>query len=197
MAIKKSAVILLGLVLSLVAFNKSSAAGTKTPFSYTAYGTFEGPLNAVFPNGNADFPEGFPVFSITLQGTGTFGSTTGPITVKEWAFGGASVVSSCGPGGSGTELSYGDSYEVITFLTTGDVLLQNLVSGTQCLGSSGPPTPFNGTLFVSNVGGTGQFAHAGGNATLNFAGQYLFFGLTGNGTAGYVQHNEQGTVTTP
>ena len=105
------------------------------------------------------------------------------------------------PGGVPGSLSdFADSLEIITFKKTGDVLLQNLVSGTECAASSiltgaPPPAPFEGTLTVTNVGGTGKFDGATGTVTLNFAGQYLSCG--NNGCVGFVQHREKGSITTP
>jgi hypothetical protein len=96
---------------------------------------------------------------------------------------------------AGSQSTFGNSLEVITFKATGDVLLQNLVSGTECVDNSGPPFPFEGTLTVTNVGGTGKFAGATGTVTLKFAGQYLSCG--NNGCVGIVQHKEKGSITTP
>jgi hypothetical protein len=162
------------------------AEAKSTPLNYTATGTFE-PTLFVFPDGTQGD-------SITLQGT----STAGPITVHEWATGSTQTVfPPCVPssGAAGTLGDFADSFEVITF-QNGDVLLQSLVSGTECNASvSGPPIPFEGTLIVTNVGGTGKFAGASGTETLNFAGQYYVCGATG--CVGYVQHNETGRVTTP
>jgi hypothetical protein len=135
-----------------------------------------------------------------LEGTSTFG----PITVHEWAAGSSTqtVFLSCtAPGGAaGTQYDFADSLEVITFKATGDVLLQNLVSGTECIDNSinsgaPPAAPFDGTLTVTNVGGTGKFAGATGTVTLKFAGQYLSCG--NNGCVGFVQHKEKGSITTP
>ncbi len=187
MRLNRRLVISICALLSLVAFSKDSQAGKSNKsesFSYTAAGTFDGPLDATFPDGN-------PVFSITLQGTSTFG----PVTVHEWAASPTEGASCTLPGGvAGTQFSYADSYEVITFTATDEFLIQDLVSGSQCISDSGPPIPFNGTLTVTNVGGTGRFARATGQGTVNFGGQYLFLE---NGTVGYVQHKESGTLITP
>lgn len=164
----------------------ASEAGTKK-FDYIATGGFE-PTLFIFP----DLNQGD---SITLEGTSTFG----PVTVHEWATGLSTqtVFPSCTlPGGAaGSQSTFGNSLEVITFKATDDVLLQNLVSGTECVDNSGPPFPFDGTLTVANVGGTGKFAEATGTVTLKFAGQYLSCG--NNGCVGFVQHKEKGSITTP
>lgn len=169
---------------SLLCFDAPSDAWTK-PFNYTATGTFE-PTLFVFPDGTQGD-------SITLQGT----STDGPITVHEWATGSSTqkVFPPCvlSNGEAGTLGDFADSFEVITF-QNGDVLLQELVSGAECNANVGPPVPFDGTLIVTNVGGTGKFADATGTETLKFAGQYYVCGTTS--CVGYVQHNETGTVTT-
>lgn len=172
---------------SFAVFGAVSGADAK-PFNYTATGSFQ---PAVFV-----FPDGTPADSITLTGT----STSGPITVQEWASGTGTSIGSCTPPGgaanSGSEGPFADSLEIITVQATGDVLIQNLVSGTECADFSvPPPIPFAGTLTVTNVGGTGKFAGATGTETLNFAGQYVSCG--NNGCVGYVTHTETGTVTTP
>lgn len=174
--------------LLMVALATRSEAGTKTKkFDYIATGGFE-PTLFIFP----DLNQGD---SITLEGTSTFG----PVTVHEWATGLSTqtVFPSCTlPGGAaGSQSTFGNSLEVVTFKATGDVLLQNLVSGTGCVDNSGPPFPFEGTLTVTNVGGTGKFAGATGTVTLKFAGQYLSCG--NNGCVGFVQHKEKGSITTP
>jgi hypothetical protein len=192
--INRWAIIPLFLAASLmIALATRSEAGSKTKnFEYIATGGFE-PTLFIFPDGNQGD-------SITLEGTSTFG----PITVHEWATGSSAqtVFPPCtAPGGVPGSLSdFADSLEIITFKKTGDVLLQNLVSGTECAASSiltgaPPPAPFEGTLTVTNVGGTGKFAGATGTVTLNFAGQYLSCG--NNGCVGFVQHREKGSITTP
>ncbi len=172
----------------LLAFSAVSEAGSK-PLNYTASGGFE---QTPF----SYFPDGAPSGSITLAGT----STSGPITVHEWAAASANGNTCTPPSGvpnAGLQATYSDSLEIITFKATGDFLIQNLVSGTICidLTSASPPFPFYGILTVSNVGGTGKFAGATGTETLNFAGQFLSCGATL--CVGYVRHDETGKVTTP
>ena len=190
MNINRSVVIplFLAALLMVALATRSEARNETKKFEYIATGGFE-PTLFIFPDGNQG------VVSITLEGTSTFG----PITVHEWAVGSSTqtVFPPCtAPGGAaGALYDFADSLEIITFKKTGDVLLQNLVSGTECDSNSGPPSPFEGTLTVTNVGGTGKFAGATGTVTLNFAGQYLSCG--NNGCVGFVQHREKGTLTTP
>lgn len=157
------------------------------PLNYTASGGFE---PTVFT-----FADGTIADSITLTGI----STAGPITVHEWASGSNTQTSfpACTllDGEAGTLGDFADSFEVITF-KNGDVLLQTLLSGSECNPNNAtPPINFEGTLTVQNVGGTGKWAGASGTGTLNFAGQYYVCG--NNGCVGHVQHNETGSVTTP
>ncbi len=182
MKVRKTIVVsMLCAMLSLASLGGSSEAAT-TPMNYTASGSFE---SSAFT-----FPDGNPSTSITLTGK----STAGPVTIQEWA---AAVFTAnkCTPAGgapnSGFEVIFKDSLEVITFVKTGDQLIQNLVSGSECFSLG----PFSGTLTVNNVGGTGRFAGATGTETLNFQGQYLTCGSTG--CVGSVQHSEVGSVTTP
>jgi hypothetical protein len=177
----------------LAIFSTVSEAGESIPFNYTASGTFESqPGFSFFPDGN----EGG---SITLQGTSSFG----PVTVQEWAAGSGVTAGPCTPPGgkpnSGTEYPYSDVIGVITFKATGDVLVQNLVSGEECISntppSPPPPASFDGTIILNNIGGTGKFAGATGTETLHFRGQYLSCG--DNGCVGYVHHLETGMVMTP
>jgi hypothetical protein len=168
-------------VLSLVVLAKGSEAGT-TPMNYTASGSF-GSSAFTFPDGN-------PATSITLTGK----SSVGPVNIEEWgagAFDGKTCTPSGGAPNSGSEVNFKDSLEVITFVNTGEELIQGLVSGTECFSLG----PFSGTMTVKNVGGTGRFAGATGTETLNFEGEYLTCGSTG--CVGFVQHDETGTVTTP
>jgi hypothetical protein len=174
------------LYATLLTFSAVAEAGT-SPFNYIATGSFE--LSAFF------FPDGTEGTSITLEGP----STSRPITVHEWASGKGKTIGRCTPPGgkpnTGLKYTYTDSLEIITFKATGDFLIQNLVSGTQCFNIRAPfPIPFNGTLIVRNVGGTGKFAGATGTETLNFSGQYL---SCNTGCIGYVRHDETGNVTTP
>lgn len=158
MIINRSLITLLVFVALWVLALGGRSEAASIPFSYTAAGSFTGDIY-IFP----DATEGG---SITLQGR----SSSGPVTVQEWASfsGPAPLPNSCtppgGPANEGTLFSYADSLEVITFLATGDVLVQNLVSGTACADFSllPSPVPFDGTLIVSNVGGTGKFAGATG-----------------------------------
>jgi hypothetical protein len=175
----------LSMLVVVLAMSLASLAEAKTkPFNYTASGSF-GPDLHVFAdgtNGNA----------ITVS--------SDKVTVKEWASGapnGNTCTPPSGVAGSGTEVTFTDSFAIITVLATGDQLFQNLVSGTECidLTPAAPPFPFNGTLTVQNVGGTGKFAGATGTETLNFAGANLNCGNTD--CVGNVQHTETGSVTTP
>jgi hypothetical protein len=173
------------LCAALLAFSAVSEAGSK-PFNYTASGGFE---TQAF-----HFPDGCdPGESIALTGA----STSGPITTHEWVcafFNGNTCTVPGGVPNAGFQVTFADSFEVIHF-NSSDLLVQNLVSGTACNDfSSGPPFPFDGTLTVSNVGGTGKFVGATGTETLKFAGQYLD---CNNGCIGYVTQHETGTVTTP
>jgi hypothetical protein len=175
----------------LLGFDAPSEAGTKA-FSYEASGTVEPTLFT--------FPDEYPTSSVTFKGMSTFG----PITVNIWvaAGGGQTVFPPCTPPsgvpGAGEEFKFNDHLDIIRFHATGDVLIQNLVSGAICLDASSgfvPPFAFKGTLTVNNVGGTGKFAGAGGIATEKFVGEYVSCG--NNGCVGYAQQDETGTVTTP
>jgi hypothetical protein len=175
----------------LLGFDVPSEAGTK-PFSYQASGTVEPTLFT--------FPDGYPTSSVTFNGM----STLGPITVNIWvtAGGGQTVFPVCTPPsgvpGAGEEFKFNDHLDIIRFHATGDILIQNLISGTICLDASSgfvPPFAFKGMLTVNNVGGTGKFAGASGTATENFVGEYVSCG--NDGCVGYAEQDETGTVTTP
>ena len=167
--------------LSLAVLANGSEARTN-PMNYTASGSF-GSSAFTFPDGN-------PATSITLTGK----ATGGPVTIQEWGagvFNGKTCTPPGGTTGSGSEVVFKDSLEIITFTNTGDELIQELESGTECFSFG----PFGGTLTVNNVGGTGKFAGATSTETLNFEGLYLNCGSTG--CVGLVQHSEVGSVTTP
>jgi hypothetical protein len=158
------------------------------PFKYAAAGSF-GPDLYVFADGTSGN-------SITLIGW----SNAGPISAKEWGSGSANGKSCTPPSGvaaSGVEVTFTDSFEIITVIRTGDQLFQNLVSGTECIDFTPPepPFPFDGTLTVQNVGGTGKFSGATGTETLHFTGQILNCGSSY--CIGSVRHTEDGSVTTP
>jgi hypothetical protein len=176
----------LACVLAALALASQARAGGKSSnvsFNYTATGAFQ---PAAFALADGTMPD-----SITLQGSSNFG----PITVQEWA--------SAAPNQTGTpctvpnvnaadapglEFVFADSEEIITVIKTGDVLVQNLTSGTTCQSNANPPFPFNGTLHVVNIGGTGKFANATGDETLNFHGVYQWCNATQ--CWGYVTHIE-------
>src|SRR5579863_3566000 len=143
---KKVIISMLCAMFSLVVLSNGSEAETR-PLNYTASGSF-GSSAFTFPDGN-------PATSITLTGK----STSGPVTVQEWAaavFNGKECTPVGGAPNSGVEVTFQDSLEVITFINTGDELIQNLLSGTECFSLG----PFSGTLTVNNAGGTGKFAGA-------------------------------------
>jgi hypothetical protein len=170
----------------LLGFSAVSEAWT-TSFNYTATGSFE-PGFFLFPDGNSSDSIALPGFS-----------TVGPITLHEWDTGvlnGKTCAPPSGVPNAGSEVTVTDSVEVIRLDSTGDLLIQTLVSGTNCIdfSSGAPPYPFAGVLTVKNDGGTGKFAGARGTETLNFAGKFLSCG--NNGCIGYVQQNETGTLTT-
>jgi hypothetical protein len=174
-------------LLSLIALVPQVQAETN-PFKYTATGFF-GPDLYVFADGTSGN-------SITENGR----SSAGPISIKEWASGfvnGKSCTPPSGVPGSGVDVTFTDSFEVITVLGTGDQLFQNLVSGTECIDftPSAPPFPFDGTLTVENVGGTGKFSGATGSETLHFTGQSLNCGSSD--CIGNTRGLEDGWVTTP
>jgi hypothetical protein len=161
-----------------------SSKSTDISFSYTATGPYYFPASFTFADGSV-------VNSITLQGTSNFG----PITVQEWAGGAANqtgtpctVPNVSAADAPGLEFSFSDSNEIITVIKTGDILVQNLVSGTVCESNAQPPFPFAGTLHVVNVGGTGKFANATGDETLNFHGVAQWCSSTA--CWGYVTHDE-------
>jgi hypothetical protein len=173
---------LFAMAVALFAAAPVLAAGNSSlSFSYIATGSFE-PASFAFPDGTMGD-------SITLQGNST---KYGPITVHEWASGSANQTPTpCTlPDGSAGMQSFSDSNEVITQLNTGDVLLQNLVSGTNCVANLpiAPPFEFAGTLHVVNAGGTGKFANATGDETLNFHGVY--YNCNPTQCWGYVTHDE-------
>jgi hypothetical protein len=174
-------------LLSLTAVVPRVQAKTNS-FKYTATGTF-GPDVYVFADGTSGN-------SITVIGR----SNAGPISAKEWGSGssnGKSCTPPSGVVGSGVEVTFTDSFEIVTVIGTGDQLFQNLVSGTECIDFTPPkpPFPFDGTLTVQNVGGTGKFSGATGKETLHFVGQILNCGSSD--CIGSVQHTEDGSVTTP
>ncbi len=162
------------------------AEAESTPMNYTASGAFG---SSAFT-----FPDGKRATSINLVGT----STSGPVTVREWAAGNftGKCTPQSGTPNAGSLVTFADSLAVITFESTGAQLVQNLVSGTECIDfTSGPPFPFAGVLTVENTGGTGKFAGATGTENLNFGGEFLSCGSTG--CVGFVQHIETGRAETP
>jgi hypothetical protein len=102
-----------------------SSQSNNVGFTYTATGSFQ-PASFAFADGNTGD-------SITLKGSSNFG----PITVQEWAAGPANqtgtpctVPNVSAADAPGLEFKFGDSNEIITVIKIGDVLVQNLVSGT-------------------------------------------------------------------
>ena len=158
------------------------------PFKYTATGFF-GPDLYVFADGTSGN-------SITEIGR----SNVGPINIKEWGSGfanGKSCTPPSGVPGSGVDVTFTDLFTIITVIGTGDQLFQNLVSGTECIDLTPPepPFPFDGTLTLQNVGGTGKFSGATGRETLHFTGQSLNCGRSD--CIGNTRGTEDGSVTTP
>jgi hypothetical protein len=166
--------------------DNSSGKSSDISFNYASSGSFE-PASFSFPAGTTGD-------SITLQGTSNFG----PITVHEWASGAANqkgtpcIVPDVSPElAPGLEFKFSDSNEIITVIKTGDILVQNLVSGINCVSNTPTlPAPFAGKLHVANVGGTGKFANAIGDETLIFHGTYLNCNPTQ--CWGYATHVESG-----
>jgi hypothetical protein len=179
-----AAVLAIGMLAMPVAVQAgNSSKSTDINFSYAATGAFQ---PAVFA-----FADGTMGDSITLQGSSKFG----PITVQEWASNAANqtgtpctVPNVSAADASGVQFTYADSNEIITVIKTGDVLIQNLVSGTICVSNAQPPFPFVGTLHVVNAGGGGKFANATGDETLNFHGVFQWCNATQ--CWGYVTHDE-------
>jgi hypothetical protein len=176
------ACVLVAIALPLQA--RAAGKSSNISFSYTASGPYYFPASFTFADGSV-------VNSITLQGSSNFG----PITVQEWAGGAANqtgtpctVPNVSAADAPGLEFAFSDSNEIITVVKTGDVLLQNLVSGSVCESNAQPPFPFAGTLHVVNVGGTGKFANATGDETLNFHGVAQWCSSTA--CWGYVTHIE-------
>jgi hypothetical protein len=164
--------------------NSKHSKSNGVSFSYTATGSFQ-PASFAFADGTMGD-------SITLRGKSNFG----PITVQEWASGAANqtgtpctVPNVSAADAPGLQFPFSDSNEIITVVKTGDVLVQNLVRGTNCVSNTPSlPAPFAGTLHVVNVGGTGKFAHATGDETLHFQGVYEWCNATQ--CWGYVTHDE-------
>jgi len=176
-----------GALLSLTVLVPRVLAETN-PFKYTATGFF-GPDLYVFADGTSGN-------SITEIGR----SNAGPISVKEWGSGfanGKSCTPPSGVPGSGVDVTFTDLFTIITVIGTGDQLFQNLVSGTECIDFTPPepPFPFEGTLTLKNVGGTGKFSGATGSETLHFTGQSLNCGSSD--CIGNARGTEDGSVTTP
>ncbi len=105
------------------------------------------------------------------------------------------------PGGApGTLFTFVGEVTVFHFDSTEDQLFAVSASGagTECAASSGPPTPFHGTLSFNITGGTGRFAGASGTLTLDFDGQYLvFLNPASSGAFGWVADEWTGNITTP
>jgi hypothetical protein len=101
-------------------------------------------------------------------------------------------------GGAGTSNTVLGSVVIFRFDSKGDQLFGVSPSGggTECDGTAGPPTSYDGTLRFSITGGTGRFAGASGTLTEHYYGQYLVF-LTEGGIFGWVADQFSGTITTP